>query len=123
MRMIRMLVLAFAATFSLAGSLQAQGGPGGPGGRGARMMEMLMKDIELSDVQKAKIETLTVKYRAEMPPMEPGTRPSPEAMAKRREIMEKQQSAIREVLTEEQQKVFDKNREGMAAMMQRRPGR
>jgi Spy/CpxP family protein refolding chaperone len=76
---------------------------------GARMMEMLMKDITLDAAQKSKVEAIQAKYAKELPAMTPGERPSPEDMAKRREIQMKQRDEIRGVLTAEQQAVFDKN--------------
>lgn len=108
------VVLAVAAP-----SAHAQGGgppPGGMRGGGARMMEMLMKDITLDAAQKAKVEAIQTKYAKELPAMTPGERPSPEDMAKRREIQTKQRDEIRGVLTAEQQAVFDKN---IAAMRDR----
>lgn len=114
------IVLAVAAP-----SAHAQGGPpqGGMRGGGARQMEMLLKDITLDDAQKAKLDSIQQKYAKEMPPMTPGERPTPEAMQARRELMTKQQDEIRTILTADQQKVYDKNREEMRARMQRRgPG-
>lgn len=114
------VVLAVAAP-----SAHAQGGgppPGGMRGGGARMMENLFKDITLDDAQKVKIEAIRVKYQKEMPAMTPGERPSADDMAKRREIMMKQQDEMRGVLTAEQQKTFDKNIADMRARMGRGPG-
>lgn len=107
------IVLAIAAP-----SLQAQGGPpqGGQRGGGARMMEMLFAGITLDAAQKTKIEAIQAKYQKEMPQMTPGERPGPEAMAKRRELMGKQQDEYRTVLTADQQKVYDKN---LAAIRER----
>ncbi len=90
---------------------------------GGRMMEMLLKDITLDDAQKAKLDSIQQKFAKEMPPMTPGERPSDEAMAKRRELMTRQQEEVRTILTAEQQKAYDKNLEEMRARMQRRgPG-
>jgi len=114
------VVLAVAAP-----SAHAQGGPPQGGGMrgGPRMMEMLLKDITLDDAQKAKVDSIQQKFAKEMPPMTPGERPTPEAMQARRELMVTQQDEIRAVLTPDQQKVFDKNREEMRARMPRRgPG-
>jgi Spy/CpxP family protein refolding chaperone len=96
-------------------SLQAQGGPpqGGQRGGNARMMEMLFAGITLDAAQKTKIEAIQAKYQKEMPPMNAGERPGPEGMAKRRELMSKQQDEYRTVLTADQQKVYDENRAKM----------
>lgn len=106
------LLLAIAAP-----SLQAQGGPPQGGQRGGgRMMEMLFAGITLDAAQKTKIEAIQAKYQKEMPQGTPGERPGPEVMAKRRELMGKQQDEFRTVLTAEQQKVYDKN---LAAVRER----
>lgn len=83
------------------------------------MMEMLFKDITLDDAQKVKVEAIRVKYQKDMPAMTPGERPSADDMAKRREVMMKQQDEIRTVLTADQQKTYDKN----VAEMRERMGR
>jgi Spy/CpxP family protein refolding chaperone len=111
---VAVVVLAVAAP-----SAQAQGGPPQRGG-GARMVEMLMKDITLDAAQKTKLEAIQAKYAKELPVMTPGERPGPEAMAKRREVMTKQQDEIRTILTTEQQAVYDKN---LAAQRERMPRR
>lgn len=113
--------MSLAATVTLlaiaAPSLQAQGGPPQGGQRGGgRMMEMLFAGITLDSAQKARIEAIQARYQKEMPPMTPGERPGPEAMAKRRELMARQQDEFRRVLTADQQKVYDKN---LAAVRER----
>jgi Spy/CpxP family protein refolding chaperone len=97
-------------------TVHAQGGPPQGGRGGGRMMEMLFEGITLDAAQKTKVEAIQAKYQKEMPQMTPGERPGPEAMAKRRELMTKQQDEIRTVLTADQQKVYDKN---LAAMRER----
>ena len=94
----------------------AQGGGGQ--GRG-RQMEMLMQGITLSDAQKASVDSIGQVYRAQMPPTQQGTPPDSATRAKRMEVMQKQVTAVRAVLTPEQQKVFDKNLEDMRANMAR----
>jgi Spy/CpxP family protein refolding chaperone len=117
------LALAVAAVASSvsAPAAMAQGGGGGGGqGRGARMMEMLMKDITLTDAQKAQIDSIQAKYQKEMPAMTPGTPPSQEDRQKMMDLRQKQNAEVRAVLTDEQKVIFDKN---LAAMPQgRRPG-
>ena len=98
----------------------AQGGGGGGQGRG-RQMEMLMKDITLTDVQKASVDSIVQSFRAQMPAFTPGQPPDSAARAKRMEVMGKQNAAIRAVLTADQQKVFDKNLAEMPPMGRPRP--
>lgn len=98
---------------------QQEGPPRGGMGGGARMMEMLFKDITLTDAQKGQVEEIQAKYRKEMPPMTRGEMPDEASMAKRRELMTRQQDEIRGVLTPEQREVFDRNLEEMRS---RRPG-
>ena len=94
------------------------GGPGGQGGRG-RQMEMLMQGITLTDAQKTKVDSIVQAYRAQMPAFTPGQQPDSAARAKRMEIMQQQTTAIRAVLTPEQQTTFDKNLETMRQNMNR----
>ena len=108
-------LIAFAAP-----SAFAQGGGGQGGGRG-RQMEMLMKDITLTDAQKASVDSITQSFRAQMPAFTPGQPPDSAARAKRMEVMQKQTAAVRAVLTPDQQKVFDKNVAEMPQMGRPRP--
>lgn len=87
---------------------------------GGRMMEMMLKEITLDAGQKTKIEAIQTKYMSEMPPREAGQRPDSASMAKRREVMMKEQDEIRAVLTPDQQKTFDKNVAEMKERMQHR---
>jgi len=84
------------------------------------MMEMLLKDITLDAAQKSKVDAIQAKFAKEMPTVAQGERPDEAAMAKRRELMTKQQDEIRAVLTADQQKVYDKNVAEMRERMQRR---
>ena len=104
----------------------------GPGtavaqGRGAdmrqRMMEMMFKDITLTDGQKAQIDTIQVKYQKEMPAFTPGQQPSDADREKRRTLMQKQREEIRGVLTQEQKVQFDRNIADMPRGGRRPPGR
>ena len=72
-----------------------------------------MQGITLSDAQKAKVDSISQSFRAQMPAFTPGQPPDSAARAKRMEVMGKQNAAIRDVLTPDQQKVFDKNIEEM----------
>jgi len=112
--------LAVAVLVMVASVAQAQGGMGGgmgggrPGGMGqgggmARQNEMLYKGITLTDAQKAKIDSIQAAGRATMQ----GMMQSGADMATMREQMmgmrQAQNTAIRNVLTPEQQVQFDKN--------------
>lgn len=83
------------------------------------MMEMLMTGITLDAAQQTKLDAIKEKYAKEMPAMTPGVRPSPEDMAKRRELNTKQQDEIRTILTTEQQATYDKNLAAARERMQR----
>ena len=107
MKQIRSLALVIALVAFAAPAAFAQGGPGGQG-RG-RQMELLMKDITLTDAQKTSVDSVVQSYRAQLPTFTPGQPPDSAARAKRSEIMTKQNAAIRALLTADQQKVFDKN--------------
>jgi len=107
-------LMAFAAP-----AAYAQGGGGGGGQGRGRQMEMLLQGITLSEAQKAAVDSIGQATRAQMPPTQQGTPPDSAARAKRMEVMQQQFKAVREVLTPEQQKTFDKNLEDMRANMNR----
>ena len=111
MKLVRIVAVAAALVAFAAPAAQAQGG--GQGRGPGRQMEMLMQGITLSDAQKTKVDSITQSFRAQMPAFTPGERPDSAARAKRMEVMSKQNAAIRDVLTADQQKVFDKNVEEM----------
>jgi Spy/CpxP family protein refolding chaperone len=123
-------ILAAAAIALTASTAMAQGGPpgGAPGGPGMaqRQMEMLMQGITLTDAQKAKVDEIIAASGAESRKMmeevqASGADPrSPEMRAKRTEITNKRNEAIKAALTPDQQAVFAKNLEAMAAAMQNR---
>jgi Spy/CpxP family protein refolding chaperone len=106
MKRIRIFALLAALVAFAAPAAHAQGGGGQ--GRG-RQMEALMKDITLTDAQKAQVDSIGQAFRAQMPPMTQGTPPDSATRAKMGEVRQKQYAAIRTVLTPDQQKVFDKN--------------
>ena len=117
MKLIRFL--AAAAIALTATTAMAQGGPPGGQGGGQRQMEMLMKGITLSDAQKATVDSIVAAARAESMKLreglEPGTMPSPELRTQMTAVTTKRNEAIKAVLTTEQQAVFAKNLEEMAA--------
>jgi Spy/CpxP family protein refolding chaperone len=116
MKYVRFLVVALAA-FAFAAPAFAQGGGGGGGGQGrGGQMTALMANITLTAEQQAKVDSIVAKYRAERPQMPGQDADSATRAAARTKMMEynqKQYDAIREVLTADQQKVFDENRKNL----------
>jgi Spy/CpxP family protein refolding chaperone len=104
-------VLALAASPALAQNPP----PGGPG----RRLEMLFNGITLTPAQRAQVDSIRARYRAQMPAVTPGTRPDSATREKMREHFRRMADAIRGVLTADQQKVWDKN---VAELRARRPG-
>ncbi len=126
MKVIRFLA---AATIALtASTAMAQGGPPQRGGQGfaQRQMEMLFQGITLTDAQKAKVDSLMTASAAESRKMMEEAHASgadmrsPEMRAKRTEITNKRNEAIKALLTPDQQTVFAKNLADMQAAMQNR---
>ena len=109
----------------VATSIAAAQFPGGGGGGGfaERRMQRLLQGITLTADQKAKVDSITTKYRAQMPPFTPGTPPDSATRAKMRALFGNQDEEIRAVLTPDQQKVLDRNVTEMRNRMQHRaPG-
>lgn len=97
--------------------------PGGGGGFGQRRMQRLLQGITLTAVQQAKVDSITAKYSAQMPPFTPGTRPDSATRAKMRTLFTNQDEEIRALLTPDQQKTWDQNVTEMRNRMQQRaPG-
>ncbi|MDH5233612.1 MAG: Spy/CpxP family protein refolding chaperone [Gemmatimonadota bacterium] len=116
-------ILAAAALVFVASTAAAQGGGGGgQGGMGqggaARMNEMLFKGITLTDAQKAKVDSIQAHAREQMMSMD---RSDPAVREKMTEMRAKQNKDIREVLTADQQAIFDKNLAEMPQGGGRRP--
>ena len=96
--------------------------PGG-GGFAERRMQRLLQGITLTADQKTKVDSITTKYRAQMPPFTPGTRPDSATRARMRALFGNQDEEIRALLTPDQQKVWDQNVTEMRNRMQQRaPG-
>jgi Spy/CpxP family protein refolding chaperone len=86
-------------------------------------MQRLLQGITLTSVQQAKVDSITAKYRAQMPPFTPGSPPDSATRAKMRALFGNQDEEIRAVLTPDQQKVWDQNVTEMRNRMQQRaPG-
>ena len=102
------------------------------GGRGGRMMEMLFEGITLTDAQRVKFDSLQAANRARMEARraqmqgQGGGAPDSATRAQRRQEMmqeqESQRTAIRAMLTSDQQKTFDANVARMREQMQQRMG-
>jgi Spy/CpxP family protein refolding chaperone len=130
MSFIRIAVagLALCASASVA-SAQGHGGhdghqpakPAASGGHQGRGHGMMLKGITLTADQQAKLDALMAKHHTEREAAAPsGSRPDSAARAKMRVEMEKHYAEIRDLLTPDQQKVFDAN---IAEMKQRREKR
>ena len=126
MKMLHVSALGAALLLAVAPMANAQAGGGtdgrGGGRGGGRMMAMLFKGIDLTDAEKAQVDSIQAAYRAKMPARTPGQAPDPSARAAMREIMQKETADLRSVLTPDQQKVFDKNVEDMRNRQRDRSG-
>lgn len=96
-------------------------------GNQQRMTEMLFQGISLSADQQAKIKAVEEKFQPRMDAMREemrgamqGGAPNPELRAKMTTLNTEQRTALRAVLTPDQQKQFDEN---IAKMPQRGGGR
>jgi len=115
-----MPLVLLAATVAAA---QTQGA--GPGGDGfaQRRMQRLLQGMTLTAEQQAKVDSITAKYRGQMPAFTPGTPPDSATRAKLRVLFGNQDEEIRALLTPDQQKVWDQNVTEMRNRMQQRaPG-
>jgi Spy/CpxP family protein refolding chaperone len=127
MKAIRIAALAVALCAASASIAAAQDQPQqGQGGmrRGGGMGGMLLKDITLTDAQKAQIKTIRDKYVPQLMDL----RKSAQAVGgvddatrtKMMDIETKQSAEIRAVLTADQQTTFDKNLAELKARMDAR---
>lgn len=114
--------LAFGAA-AVAGAQSPGGEGGGGGGFAGRRMQRLLQGITLTADQQAKVDSITAKYRAQLPAFTPGSPPDSATRAKMRALFGNQDEEIRAVLTPDQQKVWDQNVTEMRNRMQQRaPG-
>lgn len=75
---IAVLFIPFVLLAATVAAAQTQGaGPGGGGGFGQRRTQRLFQGITLTAEQQAKVDSITAKYRAQMPAFTPGTPPTP----------------------------------------------
>jgi Spy/CpxP family protein refolding chaperone len=128
MKVIRIATLAAAlcvgmTTIAAAQSTEPAQGQG-EARRGGGMGGMLLKDITLTDAQKAQVKTIRDKYvpqQMELRKSAQATGSMDEATrTKMMDLQTKQSAEIREVLTADQRTQFDKNLADMKARMEAR---
>jgi Spy/CpxP family protein refolding chaperone len=110
---------------SVAAAQSPSRGPGGPGagGFGQRRMQRLLQGITLTADQQTKVDSITARYRAQMPAFTPGTPPDSATREQARQLLGNEDEEIRALLTPDEQKVWDTNVAAMRSrMMQRGPG-
>jgi len=134
MKAIRIATLAVALCAGMTSVAAAQGQPDhdkhgqGEMRRGGGMGGMLLKDINLTDAQKAQIKTIREKYAPKQLELRKaaqatGVAPDDATRAKIAELQNQQAAEIRVILTAEQQVTFDKNLTEMKARVGARAGR
>jgi len=96
--------------------------PGGPGGGQGRRMAALLNGITLTAQQQVRIDSIQAAFRTQLPAFTPGQPPDSAAMQQRRELMTRQDSTVRAVLTPEQQAIWDRNLQSMPQFPRRPPG-
>jgi len=82
-----------------------------------RRRELLFQDIRLTPDQRAKIDSIRARYRADRPAFTPGSPPDSATRRAMRERRRAQVDAIRAVLTPDQQHLWDRK---VAALRERR---
>ncbi len=127
MKAIRIATLAAALCVGMTSVAAAQGTePQGQGqGRGERMGGMLLKDINLTDAQKAQVKTIRDKYVPQLQELRKASQatggpPDEATRTKMMDIQNKQTAEIRAILTAVQQVTFDKNLADIKARMANR---
>ncbi|MGI8400503.1 MAG: hypothetical protein ACR2NS_02710 [Gemmatimonadaceae bacterium] len=129
MKAIHTAALAFALCAGMTSIAAAQGQPlpqgQGEGRHGGGMGGMLLKDITLTDSQKAQIKTIREKYMPQQMELRKaaqavGNPPDEATRSRIMDLQSRQSGEIRAVLTDDQQVVFDKNSADMKARMEAR---
>src|SRR5712672_580942 len=120
MKAIRIGTLAAALCVGMTSVAAAQGTEPPQQGRGGGMGGMLLKDITLTDAQKAQVKTIRDKYVPQLQELRKsaqavGGPPDEATRAKMMDIQSKQAAEIRAILTADQQVQFDKNLAEMKA--------
>lgn len=129
MRAVRLVVaaalVAVASTTAAAqdrqGAGERQGQAMTPEQRQARQNESLFKGITLTEVQKAKVDSIQLAARKTNETLMQGARQDPAVRDKMIEARRKSMADIRAVLTPEQQAVYDCNVEAMPQGRVQRP--
>jgi Spy/CpxP family protein refolding chaperone len=132
MKVIRIATLAAALCVGITSVAAAQGteppqqGQGqGEMRRGGGMGGMLLKDINLTDAQKAQVKAIREKYAPLQLELRKsiqatGGPPDEATRSKMMDLQSKQAAEIRAVLTADQQSTFDKNLAEMKSRMESR---
>ena len=121
------LAIALCAGMTSIAAAQGQPEPQGQGSmrRGEGMGGMLLKDINLTDAQKAQVKTIREKYVPQLQELRKASQatggpPDEATRTKMMDIQTKQTTEIRAILTADQQATFDKNLAEMKARMANR---
>ena len=132
MKVIRIATLAAALCVGITSVAAAQGTEPPQQGqaqgemrRGGGMGGMLLKDINLTDAQKAQVKTIREKYAPQQLELRKsvqatGAPPDEATRTKMMDIQTKQTNEIRAILTADQQVAFDKNLAELKARMANR---
>jgi Spy/CpxP family protein refolding chaperone len=129
MKAIRIATLAAALCVGMTSVAAAQGAPpqgqGQDERRGGGMGGMLLKDLNLTDAQKAQVKTIREKYLPQQLELRKAVQatggPPDEAMRTKMTDLQNQQAAeIRAILNPDQQKTFDHNLHEMKERMDAR---
>src|SRR5882762_3163437 len=128
MKAIRIATLAAALCVGMTTVAAAQGTPQQGQGemrRGGGMGGLLLKDISLTDAQKAQVKAIREKYaplqlELRKSVQATGSPPDEATRTKMIDLQSKQAAEIRAVLTADQQATFDKNLAEMKSQMESR---
>ena len=127
MKVIRIATLAAALCVGMTSVAAAQGTepPQQGQGRGAGMGGMLLKDINLTDAQKAQVKAIREKYAPQQLELRKsvqatGAPPDEATRTKIADLQNQQAAEIRAILTADQQKTFDHNLHEMKERMDAR---
>ena len=122
MKKVRLAMMAAAMFLGVSTVARAQDPQQQSRGNRPNMAAMLFKDITLTPVQQAKVDSITGKYREQMQALRAAGVDQQEMRTKNRELQEKQRDELKAILTDDQKKTFDKNFEDMRqARENRRP--
>jgi Spy/CpxP family protein refolding chaperone len=128
MKVIRIATLAAALCVGITSAAAAQGTEPPQQGQGQGEMRrsgMLLKDINLTDAQKAQVKAIREKYaplqlELRKSAQATGGPPDEATRAKGADLRQKQAAEIRAILTADQQAQFDKNLAEMKSQMESR---